>query len=110
MRILLEGAFLFFKIFRRSGTLKEDLCPNKILIHDNDVIPKGNFGVTFFVEIERRTVMETVKEYFGCNVFDDREMKANLPAKVYQSLKKTIDEGAALDVSVANIVAEAMKE
>ena len=54
--------------------------------------------------------METVKEYFGCNVFDDREMKANLPAKVYQSLKKTIDEGAALDVSVANIVAEAMKE
>ena len=54
--------------------------------------------------------METVKEYFGCNVFDDREMKANLPAKVYQSLKKTIDEGAVLDVSVANIVAEAMKE
>ena len=54
--------------------------------------------------------METVKEYFGCNVFDDREMKANLPAKVYQSLKKTIDEGATLDVSVANIVAEAMKE
>ena len=47
--------------------------------------------------------METVKEYFGCNVFDDREMKANLPAKVYQSLKKTIDEGAVLDVSVANI-------
>ncbi len=54
--------------------------------------------------------METVKEYFGCNVFDDREMKANLPANVYQSLKKTIDEGATLDVSVANIVAEAMKE
>jgi len=54
--------------------------------------------------------MENVKDYFGCNVFDDREMKANLPAKVYQSLKKTIDEGATLDVSVANIVAEAMKE
>ena len=54
--------------------------------------------------------MNTVKDYFGCNVFDDREMKANLPANVYQSLKKTIDEGAALDVSVANYVAEAMKE
>ena len=54
--------------------------------------------------------MNTVKDYFGCNVFDDREMKANLPANVYQSLKKTIDEGATLDVSVANIVAEAMKE
>ena len=54
--------------------------------------------------------METVKEYFGCNVFDDREMKANLPDNVYKSLKKTIDEGAELDVSVANCVAEAMKE
>ncbi len=54
--------------------------------------------------------MNTVKDYFGCNVFDDREMKANLPANVYQSLKKTIDEGATLDVSVANYVAEAMKE
>ena len=54
--------------------------------------------------------MKKVKEEFGKLVFDDREMKANLPANVYQSLKKTIDEGAALDVSVANYVAEAMKE
>ena len=54
--------------------------------------------------------MGTVSEYFGSLVFDDRVMKANLSAKVYQSLKKTIDEGAQLDISVANAVATAMKD
>ncbi len=54
--------------------------------------------------------MGTVPELFGSNVFDDRMMKAKLSTSDYQKLKKTIDEGAALDVSVANAVAEAMKE
>ena len=54
--------------------------------------------------------METVSAYFGSLVFDDRVMKANLSAKVYNSLKKTIDEGAELDITVANAVADAMKE
>ena len=54
--------------------------------------------------------MGTVSEYFGSLVFDDRVMKATLSAKVYQSLKKTIDEGAQLDLSVANAVAIAMKD
>ena len=54
--------------------------------------------------------MKNISEYFGCLVFDDRVMKANLSAKVYQSLRKTIDEGAQLDISVANAVAEAMKD
>ncbi len=54
--------------------------------------------------------MATVSDYFGCLVFDDRVMKANLSAKVYRSLKKTIDEGARLDESVADAVAAAMKE
>ena len=54
--------------------------------------------------------MKTVTETFGSLVFDDRVMKANLSAKVYQSLKKTIDEGTELDLSVANAVAFAMKD
>ena len=54
--------------------------------------------------------MATVPEYFGSLVFDDRVMKANLPAKVYASLRKTIDEGKTLDISVANAVAAAMKD
>lgn len=54
--------------------------------------------------------MKTVSDFFGCLVFDDRVMKANLSADVYQKLKKTIDEGARLDLSVANAVAAAMKD
>ena len=54
--------------------------------------------------------MKKVSDFFGCKVFDDRVMKANLSAKVYRSLRKTIDEGAKLDIGVANAVAEAMKD
>ena len=43
-------------------------------------------------------------------VFDDRVMKANLSAEVYRSLRKTIDEGAKLNIGVANAVAQAMKD
>ncbi len=53
--------------------------------------------------------MSTVSDYFGSQVFDDRVMRATLSADVYASLRKTIDEGKELDISVANAVAEAMK-
>ena len=54
--------------------------------------------------------MSTVSDYFGSLVFDDRMMKAMVSADVYQSLKKTIDEGASLNNDVANAVAAAMKD
>ncbi len=54
--------------------------------------------------------MAAVPEYFGSLVFDDRAMKANLSTEVYLSMKKTIDEGAKLNIGVANAVAEAMKD
>ena len=54
--------------------------------------------------------MATVTDYFGSLVFDDRVMSATLPADVYQSLRKTIDEGAQLNLDVANAVAAAMKD
>ncbi len=54
--------------------------------------------------------MSTVSDYLGSLVFDDRVMKAMLSADVYQSLKKTIDEGASLNNDVANAVAAAMKD
>ena len=44
-----------------------------------------------------------VPEYFGSMVFDDRVMKARLSADVYYSLKKTIDEGEKLDLSLIHI-------
>ncbi|MCI9127992.1 MAG: glutamine synthetase type III [Eubacterium sp.] len=54
--------------------------------------------------------MRKVTEIFGSKVFDDRVMKATLSAEVYNSLKKTIDEGVDLDIGVANAVAAAMKD
>ena len=54
--------------------------------------------------------MKKVPEYFGCNVFDDRAMRSALPAGVYNSLKKTIEEGTRLDSEVAEAVASAMKD
>ncbi len=54
--------------------------------------------------------MKTVTEKFGSLVFDDRVMRANLSADVYASLRKTIDEGSRLDSSVADAVAQAMKD
>ena len=54
--------------------------------------------------------MKQVSETFGARVFDDRVMKAMLPAKIYQSLRHTIDENATLDPAVADAVAAAMKD
>ena len=54
--------------------------------------------------------MAAVPEYFGSMVFDDRVMKANLSAEVYQSLKRTIDQGEKLNIGVANAVAAAIKD
>ena len=48
--------------------------------------------------------MEKVLEYFGCMVFDDIVMKSCLSDSVYKSLRKSIDEGTPLDISVANTV------
>ena len=54
--------------------------------------------------------MNSIPDYFGSLVFDDRAMKAKLPFGVYDSLRKTIDEGASLNTDVANAVADAMKD
>uniref|UniRef100_B8DRZ9 Glutamine synthetase catalytic region n=1 Tax=Nitratidesulfovibrio vulgaris (strain DSM 19637 / Miyazaki F) TaxID=883 RepID=B8DRZ9_NITV9 len=49
-------------------------------------------------------------ELFGCNVFNDKVMKDRLPKTVYKSLKKTIELGEKLDPSIADVVANAMKD
>ena len=54
--------------------------------------------------------MRSVPEMFGENVFDDRNMRAVLSEDVYQSLRKTIDEGAKLETKVADQVAAAMRD
>ncbi len=54
--------------------------------------------------------MANVAEYFGCLVFDDKLMKERLDGKIYQKLRKTIDDGEQLSLTVANAVAVAMKD
>lgn len=51
-----------------------------------------------------------VSELFGKNVFNDAVMREHLPKNVYKKLKKTIEDGAALDSTIADAVAYAMKE
>ena len=51
-----------------------------------------------------------VPELFGSMVFNDSVMKARLPKDVYKSIQRTILEGTPLDPSIANIVANAMKD
>lgn len=47
---------------------------------------------------------------FGANVFGPEVMRNRLPKAVYKSLMQTINSGAKLDPSIADIVAMAMKD
>ena len=54
--------------------------------------------------------MIDVPSIFGIDVFNEQVMKERLPKDTYEALKATIQNGESLDINVANIVAEAMKE
>ncbi len=54
--------------------------------------------------------MAKVPELFGSLVFNDQKMQERLPKSTYKALKKTIQNGEPLDLSVANVVANAMKD
>jgi len=50
-----------------------------------------------------------VAEYYGIDVFGDEVMRDRLAPATYEALKKNIEEGSELELSVANEVASAMK-
>lgn len=54
--------------------------------------------------------MTNVPEMFASMVFNESEMKKRLSADIYDSLKKTMQEGSPLELGVANEVANAMKD
>ncbi len=54
--------------------------------------------------------MINVTQEFGSMVFDDSVMKERLPKETYKALQKTIKEGRHLDINVATVVANAMKD
>jgi len=54
--------------------------------------------------------MNNIQEIFGGQVFSDTVMREKLPKDTYKSLIKTIENGTELDITVANVVANAMKD
>ena len=54
--------------------------------------------------------MISVTELYGKNVFNETVMKERLPKSVFKKMKQTIEDGAELDPSIADVVAHAMKD
>lgn len=54
--------------------------------------------------------MKDIPNLFGSLVFNDNVMKARLPKETYKALKNCIKAGKSLDLDVANVVANAMKD
>ena len=54
--------------------------------------------------------MKNIPEHFGELVFNDAAMKDRLPSEIYAAMKRTIDDGRSLDLTILNVVADAMKE
>ncbi len=53
---------------------------------------------------------QSLDALWASDVFTLAKMKAALPKEIFKSVQRTIKEGSKLDVSVANVVAQAMKE
>ncbi len=54
--------------------------------------------------------MSNVPELFAEDVFNLKVMKERLPKETFKAIKKTIEDGTTLDTTVANVVANAMKD
>ncbi|HBT66009.1 MAG TPA: glutamine synthetase type III [Ruminococcaceae bacterium] len=54
--------------------------------------------------------MNVISENFGTLVFNDKTMSERLPKDVYKALKRTIEMGKSLDRTIADAVANAMKD
>ncbi len=52
----------------------------------------------------------SVPDIFGSQVFNESVMRERLPRDVFKSLRKTIEQGKDLDITVANSVANTMKD
>ena len=53
---------------------------------------------------------KSAKEIFASNVFNEEVQKARLPKPVFKKLQQTIKKGLALDPSIADVVAAAMRD
>jgi len=54
--------------------------------------------------------MKDIPALFGSMVFNDKVMRERLPGDTYKAVRKSFDTGNPLELDVANVVANAMKE
>ncbi len=54
--------------------------------------------------------MKNVPEYFGCDVFSTSVMKERLPKDTFEEFQRTLETGHRLDITVAKVIADAMKD
>ena len=62
------------------------------------------------ITADRSIQMINVPEMFGSMVFNDAVMRERLPEDTYKALKRTIADGRSLDKTIADVVANAMKD
>ncbi|MGJ0119526.1 glutamine synthetase III [Williamsia sp. MIQD14] len=67
-------------------------------------------AVTAHSTPECATAEAPLAELFGVNVFSKAVMKDRLPKSVFKKVAATIDEGTILDPTIADVVANAMKD
>ncbi len=111
-------------IIDSKGAVSESECPSlrqyRTPLHSNcsDAVQGKRtvpaYSAFLYVENNKGKTgeisMANVTEIFGSMVFDDKKMQERLPRITYKSLKKTVKNGDPLDISVANAVANAMKD
>ena len=54
--------------------------------------------------------MNAASDNFGTMVFNDKAMSERLPKDVYKALKRTMEMGKSLDRTIADVIANAMKD
>jgi glutamine synthetase len=64
----------------------------------------------FLLNLKEKYKYKNLPSLYGSMVFNESVMQERLPSVTYKALKKTIDSGESLDISIANIVANAMKD
>ena len=70
----------------------------------NNIIGEGVMG-----DVEEKRSGKSVPDYYGENVFSLKVMRKHLSEKAYKSISETIKNGGKLDPSIADEIAEAMK-
>ncbi len=98
----------------RLRTASSKFAPDSILSY---LIRRKNrsnrFVCTFAKGIpvsQKETITSPTDKLFGAQVFHEGLMRERLPKAVYHNLKRTIQEGSALDPAISDVVANAIKD